>query len=233
MYQRPKHRWRKAYTPIPRRSGRYAKLVSDFDDFAAKPFACALCFFRCSDVHSLITHAENHLTGCNQFQVPETARFTSGPDGTSENTDTLLTYKSLSEKPESASDINKPDVSHIRESLACQPDLDKPHNHLDKPRKSPIKPIKPFKEFPATKLNIDRLIPTFSVHYRKDKTNPAKPYLCLMCRKRFRHLPMLKQHFRQAHNENGSANNQKFECEPCSLTFNTPMALQEHHEIHH
>ena len=62
-------------TSQPPESGRYAKLVSDFDDFAARPYACALCFFRTSDVTELSQHAKNHLTGCNTIPVPETARF--------------------------------------------------------------------------------------------------------------------------------------------------------------
>lgn len=43
--------------------GRYVKLVSDFDDFAERPFACALCYQRYSQFKQLAVHVKNHLTG--------------------------------------------------------------------------------------------------------------------------------------------------------------------------
>ncbi|ESP01288.1 hypothetical protein LOTGIDRAFT_157466 [Lottia gigantea] len=42
-------------------SGRYAKLISDFDDFTLKPFACSLCFYRTEDLIDLKSHVENHV----------------------------------------------------------------------------------------------------------------------------------------------------------------------------
>ena len=59
--------------------GRYAKLVSDFDDFAMRPFACSLCFFRCSILKDLYSHVQNHLTGCNLTPTPTSAKFNTGP----------------------------------------------------------------------------------------------------------------------------------------------------------
>ena len=59
----------------PPTSGRYARLVSDFDEFSAKPYACALCFFRTASLGDLRVHVHNHLTGCNASPVPDTARF--------------------------------------------------------------------------------------------------------------------------------------------------------------
>lgn len=59
--------------------GRYAKLVSDFDDFALRPFACSLCFFRCSVLKDLYSHVQNHLTGCNMTPTPVSAKFNAGP----------------------------------------------------------------------------------------------------------------------------------------------------------
>lgn len=55
--------------------GRFAKLVSDFDDFASRPFACSLCFYRCSILKDLFDHVQNHLTGCTPIPVPNTAKF--------------------------------------------------------------------------------------------------------------------------------------------------------------
>ncbi|XP_067668477.1 zinc finger protein 572-like [Haliotis asinina] len=59
----------------PPDTGRFARLISDFDDFARKPYACALCFYRSTSVHVLSKHVENHLTGCNVDPIPESARF--------------------------------------------------------------------------------------------------------------------------------------------------------------
>ncbi|XP_060064073.1 uncharacterized protein LOC132544486 [Ylistrum balloti] len=79
----------------------------------------------------------------------------------------------------------------------------------------------------------DRMIPTFSVHYRKDKTNKVRPYLCLLCRKRFRHLMLLKQHFKVAHSESQVGNPRYYNCRMCKEVFDNPMLLQEHHDINH
>ncbi|XP_070173353.1 uncharacterized protein [Littorina saxatilis] len=59
----------------PPSSGRYAKLVSDFDEFSLKPYACSLCFFRTARLVELASHANNHLTGGATCPLPETARF--------------------------------------------------------------------------------------------------------------------------------------------------------------
>ncbi|XP_046564870.1 oocyte zinc finger protein XlCOF8.4-like [Haliotis rubra] len=59
----------------PPDTGRFARLISDFDDFARKPYACALCFYRSTSVRVLSKHVENHLTGCNVDPIPESARF--------------------------------------------------------------------------------------------------------------------------------------------------------------
>ncbi|XP_046378131.1 zinc finger protein Xfin-like [Haliotis rufescens] len=59
----------------PPDTGRFARLISDFDDFARRPYACALCFYRSTSVHVLSKHVENHLTGCNVDPIPESARF--------------------------------------------------------------------------------------------------------------------------------------------------------------
>ena len=59
----------------PPSSGRYAKLVSDFDEFSTKPYACSLCFFRTASLGDLRVHVHNHLTGCNASPIPDTARF--------------------------------------------------------------------------------------------------------------------------------------------------------------
>lgn len=58
--------------------GRYVKLVSDFDDFAQRPFACSLCFFRCGILKDLYSHVQNHLTGCNMTPTPASAKFNTG-----------------------------------------------------------------------------------------------------------------------------------------------------------
>jgi DNA-directed RNA polymerase subunit RPC12/RpoP len=78
----------------------------------------------------------------------------------------------------------------------------------------------------------DSIVPTFSVHYRKDKTNLTRPYLCLLCRKRFRLLTILKQHFRQTHSES-QINTKSYTCATCGDVFNSPVLLQEHHDVHH
>ncbi|GAB1605278.1 zinc finger protein 43-like [Argonauta hians] len=56
--------------------GRYVKLVSDFDDFAERPFACALCYHRYGKYEELKVHVQNHLTGAGGFdEIPATASF--------------------------------------------------------------------------------------------------------------------------------------------------------------
>lgn len=59
--------------------GRFARLESDFDDFAARPYACALCFFRTNQLWELQSHAQNHLTGCNTTPSEETPVFQASP----------------------------------------------------------------------------------------------------------------------------------------------------------
>ncbi|XP_036367033.1 zinc finger protein 43-like [Octopus sinensis] len=62
----------------PPQRGRYVKLVSDFDDFAERPFACALCYHRFSKYEELKKHVQNHLTGAGGFEeIPSTALFVS------------------------------------------------------------------------------------------------------------------------------------------------------------
>ena len=52
--------------------GRYIKLVSDFDDFAERPFACALCYQRYSQFKQLAIHVKNHLTGAGCYEAGQT-----------------------------------------------------------------------------------------------------------------------------------------------------------------
>ncbi|XP_050400916.1 zinc finger protein ZFAT [Patella vulgata] len=60
-------------------SGRYTRLVSDFDDFMVKPFACSLCFFRTGDVNELILHVKNHVSGSYGGAIPDIVRFNFTP----------------------------------------------------------------------------------------------------------------------------------------------------------
>lgn len=209
-------------TVEPPVTGRYAKLVSDFDDFALRPFACALCFFRTGNVDELLKHTQNHLTGCNPQPVPDTARF---------NTAVVQqNQRKISPK------IERTENPIIQQNLHP---YRRPNNKLQdvisKLWNDP-KPIqRPVEEEPdeenANNFS-DSIVPTFSVHYRKDKTNLTRPYLCLLCRKRFRLLTILKQHFRQTHSES-QINTKSYTCGTCGDVFNSPVLLQEHHDVHH
>lgn len=216
-------------------AGRYARLVSDFDDFAQRPYACSLCFYRTADIATLVKHAENHLTGCNMTPVPETAMFTM---------ETLNKSRLAIGMPSSSTSLN-----HNGEGFSKSSDvIGEPRGIKTESVENQIKRrhygssgqtmsrAQQRKQFSFLKqketATVDRIIPTFSVHYRKDKTNASRPYLCLLCRKRFRHLAILKQHFMQTHNE-VVPSNKTFECKKCSLQFHTPMALQEHYEQKH
>lgn len=216
-------------------TGRFAKLVSDFDDFAQRPYACSLCFYRTADISELVKHAENHLTGCNVTPVPETARFTMETlnkscaalgmtAGISTSTHNSKNHDTSQEQMfESVRIKSEPFGVQIKK---------RPQGTVGQT----MSRAQQRKQFSFLKHkesgSVDRLIPTFSVHYRKDKTNITRPYLCLLCRKRFRHLTILKQHFMQMHNE-AVPTNKTFECKQCSRQFNTPMALQEHYEQKH
>ncbi|XP_061180106.1 PR domain zinc finger protein 15-like [Saccostrea echinata] len=219
-------------------TGRYAKLVSDFDDFAQRPYACSLCFYRTVDVADLVRHAENHLTGCNQTPVPETARFAME---TLNRSRAALAMNAGPSAPLTSTHNNK-SFDATQEQMGDSIRI-KSEPHVVQTRKRPqvttgqiMSRAQQRKQFAFLKNretpSVDRIIPTFSVHYRKDKTNVARPYLCLLCRKRFRHLTILKQHFMQTHNESVPLN-KTFDCKQCSRQFSNPMALQEHYEQKH
>ena len=55
--------------------GRWVKLVSDFDDFAERPFACALCYQRYSEFKQLSVHVRNHLTGAGSYDGGQTMTY--------------------------------------------------------------------------------------------------------------------------------------------------------------
>ncbi|XP_069104433.1 zinc finger protein 728-like [Argopecten irradians] len=264
-------------TSSPPSSGRYAKLVSDYDSFAEKPFACALCFYRTGDVASLVEHAENHLTGCSVTPVPDTCMFKVGNSMSNGAVDlnrqvkcpTIPTYSVFT----SASSSGRDHVDGSAESLLSN---DISHSHYmysNRTRAYMPKTLNPSQidhsgnqclpnnkyqvqekvsketkmdtqippqqmQFPkvmasVTEKRLDRMIPTFSVHYRKDKTNKVRPYLCLLCRKRFRHLMLLKQHFKVTHSESQVGNTRFYTCRICKEVFDNPMLLQEHHDINH
>lgn len=221
--------------PHPPATGRYAKLVSDFDDFAHRPYACALCFYRTADISVLVKHAENHLTGCNQTPVPETAMFAMETLNKSRAA-IGLSHRPITSNQNGEGDDQSTEAIHEPKDIKTE-FCDNPVKRRMPGSLGPnISRAQQRKQFSFLKqkepTTADRIIPTFSVHYRKDKTNTTKPYLCLLCRKRFRHLAILKQHFMQMHNETGPTN-KTFECKKCSLQFNSPMSLQEHYEQKH
>lgn len=206
----------------PPSSGRYAKLVSDFDDFSARPFACALCFFRTGNVDELVKHTQNHLTGCNPLPVPDTARFSM--PFLQHQQDKIVPKSERSEHPviqQHCQNLRKPNnkLQDVISKLWSDP----------KPIKMPTE--EEIEEDTSNDIS-DSIVPTFSVHYRKDKTNLTRPYLCLLCRKRFRLLTILKQHFRQTHSES-QINTKSYTCSICGEVFNSPVLLQEHHDIQH
>lgn len=236
---------RKKQTPVQRQLeqgvsleppayGRYAKLVSDFDDFSSRPFACALCFFRTNNADELSKHTRNHLTGCNPYPVPETARFNMAFMHQFQNRDSQT--------------VERPEPTKQQQFLPqnnIAPAFRKPNNKLQdvisklwsEPKSEINNPdevsFEEEEEEDDNSRNIsDSIIPTFSVHYRKDKTNLTRPYLCLLCRKRFRLLTILKQHFRQSHSES-QINNKSYTCSICGEVFHSPVLLQEHHDFHH
>lgn len=212
-------------TMEPPTTGRFAKLVSDFDDFASRPFACALCFFRTRSVDELTKHTQNHLTGCNPQPVPDTARF---------NMAFMQQFQNKQapkiERPEPI----RPTIQHNVQSFR------KPNHKLqdvisklwNEPKPGVKMEEEPEEEEDSSHNISDSIVPTFSVHYRKDKTNLTRPYLCLLCRKRFRLLTILKQHFRQTHSES-QINTKSYTCSICGELFNSPVLLQEHHDFTH
>ncbi|XP_033760417.1 zinc finger protein 91-like [Pecten maximus] len=266
-------------TTSPPTSGRYAKLVSDYDSFAEKPFACALCFYRTGDISNLVEHAENHLTGCSVTPVPDTCKFKVGGSMSHGAVDlnrqvkcpTLSTY-SLYTSPTSngrghgegsftPNDISQSQYIYSNRTRAfisknldsnqmtihqsqCMPNNKYQVNETNPEENIPAMPNrqqsaitgqqpKNVASVTVVPKKTDRMIPTFSVHYRKDKTNKVRPYLCLLCRKRFRHLMLLKQHFKVAHSESQVGSPRYYTCRMCKEVFDNPMSLQEHHDINH
>ncbi|XP_021369445.1 zinc finger protein Xfin-like [Mizuhopecten yessoensis] len=273
-------------TTSPPTSGRYAKLVSDYDSFAEKPFACALCFYRTGDVSSLVEHAENHLTGCSLSSVPDSCMFrvgnsmlNGGADLKSQMRCPILPTYSVYAPPlagehsheersrgfATPNEIAQSQFVYSNNTRAlmtkniksgqgtksqgrCVPEnQDQGHqiysqeNNLTIPYRQQTEIMgQQSSNIGATSVTVadsqtrnDRMIPTFSVHYRKDKTNKVRPYLCLLCRKRFRHLMLLKQHFKVTHSESQVGTPRFYTCRICKEVFNNPMLLQEHHDINH
>ncbi|KAJ8310688.1 hypothetical protein KUTeg_012553 [Tegillarca granosa] len=265
----------------PPTSGRYAKLVSDFDDFSLRPFACSLCFYRTGSVEQLVKHAENHLTGCNSDHIPDTARFSSHwfdqavnlqnfglvqPFYSPSRTNNNQTYdgqfygqneqvgsQGQAASGQSAQQVYKQHYQVKQSNSGTKLTLKSiPTNEVQVKQEKIQKPGPAFSKqtsgnlmakalqgnqtaMTESELNkkLDKIIPTFSVHYRKDKTNKTRPYLCLLCRKRFRHLTLLKQHFKQCHSESQVNSSRTYTCNICKKVFNSPMILQNHYDLNH
>ncbi|KAL3848533.1 hypothetical protein ACJMK2_019384 [Sinanodonta woodiana] len=247
-------------TSTPPSSGRYAKLISDFDEFASRPFACALCFFRTNDLQELVKHAENHLTGCNTRPIAETARFSTSVFQPMQNQNQVSLFQSeaASMQNQKSMSLNQ-GLSPTDSAFSQQRQIVhftnrcEPQRHQKDPELYPVcstsrvdnsahyrkcfpstvfsENIKTQGRFSRLLSKIDPMTPTFSVHYRKDKTNKLKPYLCLMCKKRFKHLPLLKQHFRQFHSAEISA--KVSICNSCGKSFRDPTALLLHYDLEH
>lgn len=214
-------------TTVAPTSSRYAKLVGDYDQFAEKPFACSLCFFRTADIQVLVRHVENHLTGCNTSSVPDTARIIAPAS---------FTRDAIQMAAMAGTDLTKmfQDMAYPSQTgifLPVQADPSRQPHPVRHPSKSPVqKPSNPGNVKKTEKIRLEPIVPTFSVHYRKDRNKRVKPYICLMCKKRFSHLVLLKQHFKVLHNDITS---KVYQCTDCNAVFNDPMALQEHHDALH